>query len=90
MKITWALQVPLQIQVVRFFLSSPSFQKEKERGANEVNHFQQISAWPLRKKRLLEKAASDPLQTRITDYWNILDDIQKLVSENRLLSSLLQ
>jgi len=46
----------------------------------------------LRKKRALEKAASDPSQSSITDYWDIstIDDIEKLINKNKCLSVLLQ
>ena len=60
-----------------------------ERGAKQKPCFSQWS-WFSRKKRLLEAAASDPLQSRITDYWKILSDIEKLSRENEKLSLLLQ
>jgi len=46
----------------------------------------------LRKKHALEKAASDPSQSSITDYWDIstIDDIEKVINENKCLSMLLQ
>ena len=60
-----------------------------ERGAKQKPCFSQWS-WFSRKKRLLEAAASDPLQSHITDYWKILSDIEKLSRENEKLSLLLQ
>lgn len=36
------------------------------------------------------KASADSGQTRITDYWNILNNIERLAIENNKLSSLLQ
>ena len=60
-----------------------------ERGAKQKPCFSQW-AWSSRKKRSLEKAASDPLQSRITDYWKILSNIEKLARENEKLSLLLQ
>ena len=56
-----------------------------ERGAKQKPCFSQWS-WFSRKKILLEAAASDPLQSRITDYWKILSDIEKLSRENEKLS----
>ena len=35
-------------------------------------------------------ASADSGQTRITDYWNILNSIERLDNENNKLSSLLQ
>jgi len=60
-----------------------------ERGAYKLNL---TDSWHLRKKRALEKAASDPLQTNLFSYWDIskIDNIQKLINENKRLSSLLQ
>ena len=71
-------------------MSGPSFQLE--RGANKLDSFSYNWLYSSRKKRLLEKAAADPLQTRITNYWNIsdIDNVQRLVSENGRLSLLLQ
>ena len=71
-------------------MSGPSFQLE--RGANKLGSFSYNWLYSPRQKRLLEKVAADPLQTRITDYWNIsaIDNVQRLVSENRRLSLLLQ
>ena len=43
--------------------------------------------WSLRKKRSLVKAGADPLQARITDYWNTLDSTEKLAHENKQLLS---
>ena len=61
-----------------------------ERGAYKSNLC--TDSWYLRKKRAVEKAASNPLQTNISDYWDIsvIDNIQKLLSENERLSLLLQ
>ena len=59
-----------------------------ERGAKQKPRFSQW-AWSSRKKRSLEKAASDLLQSRITDYWKILSNIEKLARENEKLSLLL-
>ena len=71
-------------------MSGPSFQLE--RGANKLDSFSYNWLYSSRQKRLLEKVAADPLQTRITDYWNLsdIDNVQRLVSENRRLSMLLQ
>jgi hypothetical protein len=43
-----------------------------------------------RMKRKLEKASSDDAQTRITDYFKVLDNIEKLVQQNEELSLLLK
>ena len=59
-------------------------------GLNRNLAFLSGPAWSSRKKRSLEMAASDPLQSRITDYWKILSNIEKLARENEKLSLLLQ
>ena len=43
-----------------------------------------------KKKRPLEQTADDPLQLRITDYWNIMDDIEQLQYKNEKLSMLIR
>ena len=42
------------------------------------------------KKRSLEQAAEDPLQLRISDYWNIVHDIEQLQYKNEKLSMLVR
>ena len=52
-----------------------------------------ISKWPSRSgcpQRQLLKAASNPCQSRITDYFQILNDIEQLLKANLKLSDLLQ
>lgn len=43
-----------------------------------------------RNRKLLEKAGSDPAQKRITEFYNILTDIEKLIESNEKLSLMLQ
>ena len=38
----------------------------------------------------MELAANDPLQTSITDYYKVIEDIERLVFENKILTMLLQ
>ena len=47
-------------------------------------------SWSFRKQRSLLKAGSDSGQTHITDYWSILNNVEKLANENKRLSTLLQ
>lgn len=51
-----------------------------------------VSDWSrsARKKRKLEKAGADPMQSHITDFFKILSNIEKLTRENEKLSLLLQ
>jgi len=69
-------------------LRSPSFLIE--RGAKTSKFC--TDSWYLQKKRSIEKAASDPLQTNISNYWDasVIDNIQKLINENEQLSLSLQ
>ena len=60
-----------------------------ERGAHKSS-CQSPWSWALRKKRSLEQAAEDPLQLRITDYWNLMDNIEQLQYKNEKLSMLLR
>ena len=76
----------LQASTLSSFLDGPCFQVE--RGAKQKYCFS--LAWTSRKKRSLEIAASDPLQSRITDYWMILSNNEKSIKENEKLSLLLQ
>jgi len=43
-----------------------------------------------RNRKLLEKAGSDPAQKRITEFYNVLTDIEKLIESNEKLSLMLQ
>ena len=56
---------------------------------NSMDNRTKFLSWSNRKKRSLVKAASDPSQTRITDYLTMLDSIEKLTAENKRLSMLL-
>ena len=60
-----------------------------ERGAKLNRSFSQWS-WSSRKRRSLLKAGADHGQTRITDYWSILNNVEKLAYDNKKLSLLLQ
>ena len=60
-----------------------------ERGAKLKRSFSQWS-WSSRKQRSLLKAGADHGQTRITDYWSILNNVEKLANDNKKLSLLLQ
>ena len=61
-----------------------------ERGAQKTSACKSSWSWALRKKRSLEQAAEDPLQLRITDYWNIVDDLEQLQYKNEKLSMLVR
>jgi len=62
------------------FLENPSFHKMKREA--HKNSCQSPWSWSNRKKRSLEQAAEDPMQSRITDYWNVMDTIEQLQYKN--------
>ena len=77
----------MKVYQITRFLNGPSFQKE--RGAKLSRSISQWS-WSSRKQISLLKAGADHRQTRITDYWNILNNVEKLANDNKKLSLLLQ
>ena len=82
--------------------SNPDIDVAGVRAANNRSLFQKVDTstsstssstdWSrsARNKRSLIIASKDPTQTQITDYWKVLEDIEKLQLKNKYLSEMLQ
>ena len=70
------------IQCYKDVLTCNSEDSKKGQGKDWSRH--------ARLQRKLELAAKDPSQTNITDYYKIIDDIEKLMQKNKNLTTLLQ